>query len=137
MISLSGSCEVPLEPNADLVLVVARSGKKGSFGAAATVQDDEITVQYLDTYAETQWEVRPVPSLQPGSFSRLIRLVLAQTIQHFMVGSESGAKKHGDKGERRCVSSPRRAGPLRARMQVRRLYKGPVELTRATLRADT
>jgi len=43
----------------------------------------------------------------------------------------------GDKGERRCVSSPRRAGPLRARMQVRRLYKGPVELTRATLRADT
>ncbi|KPV73961.1 uncharacterized protein RHOBADRAFT_54544 [Rhodotorula graminis WP1] len=56
-------------------LALTGGGKKGSFGAAATVQDDEITVQYLDTYAETQWE----------------------TIQHFMVGSESGAKKPGDK----------------------------------------
>ncbi|TNY20418.1 RNA polymerase II transcription factor B subunit 2 [Rhodotorula diobovata] len=56
-------------------LALTGGGKKGSFGAAAPEQDDEVTVQFLDNYAETQWE----------------------TIQHFMVGSDAGAKKPGDK----------------------------------------
>ena len=32
-------------------------GQQGSFGKAAKEQDPEVTVQFLDDYAETQWEV--------------------------------------------------------------------------------
>ncbi|GAA5972485.1 hypothetical protein JCM11641_001866 [Rhodosporidiobolus odoratus] len=46
-------------------------GTAGSFGLAATEQDEDISVQFLDQHAEIQWE----------------------TIQHFMVGSDAGAVK--------------------------------------------
>lgn len=34
-------------------------GRQGSFGKPAPEQDSEVTIQYLDDYAESQWEVRP------------------------------------------------------------------------------
>ncbi|GAA6016830.1 hypothetical protein JCM10207_003266 [Rhodosporidiobolus poonsookiae] len=43
-------------------------GTAGSFGVAAPEQNEDVTVQFLDQHAETQWE----------------------TIQHFMVGSDAG-----------------------------------------------
>lgn len=33
-------------------------GQQGSFGKAAQERDPDVTVQFLDDYAETQWEVR-------------------------------------------------------------------------------
>ncbi|BGP00606.1 RNA polymerase II transcription factor B subunit 2 [Rhodotorula toruloides ATCC 204091] len=56
-------------------MALTGGGKQGSFGAPAAEQDEEVTVQFLDDHAEVQWE----------------------TIQHFMVGSDAGAKKPGEK----------------------------------------
>ncbi|GAA6054449.1 hypothetical protein JCM3770_007222 [Rhodotorula araucariae] len=56
-------------------LALTGGGKKGSFGAQALEQDEEVTVPFLDNHAEMQWE----------------------TIQHFMVGSDAGAKKPSQK----------------------------------------
>lgn len=56
-------------------MALTGGGQQGSFGKAAKEQDPEVTAQFLDDYAETQWE----------------------TIQHFMVGSDAGATKPGEK----------------------------------------
>ncbi|KAG0660961.1 RNA polymerase II transcription factor B 52 kDa subunit [Rhodotorula mucilaginosa] len=56
-------------------MALTGGGQQGSFGKAAKEQDPDVTVQFLDDYAETQWE----------------------TIQHFMVGSDAGATKPGEK----------------------------------------
>ncbi|KWU45039.1 RNA polymerase II transcription factor B subunit 2 [Rhodotorula sp. JG-1b] len=56
-------------------MALTGGGQQGSFGKAAKEQDPEVTVQFLDDYAETQWEI----------------------IQHFMVGSDAGATKPGEK----------------------------------------
>ncbi|BGP57597.1 RNA polymerase II transcription factor B 52 kDa subunit [Rhodotorula sphaerocarpa] len=56
-------------------MALTGGGRQGSFGKPAPEQDSEVTIQYLDDYAESQWE----------------------TIQHFMVGSDAGAAKPGEK----------------------------------------
>ncbi|GAA5988935.1 hypothetical protein JCM10908_006236 [Rhodotorula pacifica] len=56
-------------------MALTGGGRQGSFGKAADEQDPDVTIQFLDDYAESQWE----------------------TIQHFMVGSDAGATKPGEK----------------------------------------
>ncbi|POY76297.1 hypothetical protein BMF94_0492 [Rhodotorula taiwanensis] len=57
-------------------------GDQGAFGKPASDQNPDVTVQFLDDYAETQWE---------ASYSHF------RTIQHFMVGSDAGATKPSEK----------------------------------------
>ncbi|GAA5853619.1 hypothetical protein JCM8547_007386 [Rhodosporidiobolus lusitaniae] len=77
-------------------------GTAGSFGVAAGEQDSDVTVQFLDQHAETQWE----------------------TIQHFMVGSEAGAKKPSDKVLHLLARSELMYAPTKSLRSMRITSKG-------------
>ncbi|GAA5821770.1 hypothetical protein JCM11251_001017 [Rhodosporidiobolus azoricus] len=77
-------------------------GTAGSFGVAAMEQDEDVTVQFLDNHAETQWE----------------------TIQHFMVGSDAGAKKPSEGVLRLLVRSELMYSPTQSLRQMRITSKG-------------
>ncbi|GAA6033215.1 hypothetical protein JCM8097_002999 [Rhodosporidiobolus ruineniae] len=77
-------------------------GTAGSFGVAAPEQDEDVTVQFLDQHAEMQWE----------------------TIQHFMVGSEAGAKKPSESVLKLLVRSELMYSPTQSLRQMRITSKG-------------